>query len=290
MSEANEAGHDLWRQLFERAIAEPDATVDRSTPEDEKASINKLRAALKNAGWSDEHIEARLVADSLRNRVPNRASPGVAPGLEEHLGTSTRIATAMADLGLTSHERVVLGIDPKAGPSASLTNVMMTDEGILSVSSYLFRWCGLISRAYVRTLQTNVLQWSESPPNTKKDRDLLLSRPELIIYWFRIFTSFALTGTHILVPFLPSTPSEAVNFEQLAWSMEFFVVAHEYAHHALDHRGIDADSHTQELEADALATKNARVWNLIQSPAFRIPIIVPGREQRSCSDLSIYLT
>jgi hypothetical protein len=176
--------------------------------------------------------------------------------LVEHLREiADRVKSAMSAMGYSSQEKVVLGIDPKVGVSASLTNVIMTHEGIVSVNSFLFRWCGLIARAYLRTLHLDVHHWSEAPPNAVKDKTILLSRPDLVLYWMRIFGSFATTGTHVLTPFRPSTPFEVVHFEQVAWAMEFYVVSHEYAHHALEHRSSFANQKDQEFQADAFAVK-----------------------------------
>lgn len=159
----------------------------------------------------------------------------------------------MSSAGYHSHEKVVLGIDPQVGVSASMTNVIMTDEGIVSVSSFLFRWCGLIARAYLRTLNISPNYWSTAPSSVEADRILLLRNRDQALYWTRIFNSFAISGTHGFVPFLPSNRSEVIHFEQIAWSMEFSIVAHELSQHALDHRHAEQDPKQQEFEADSLA-------------------------------------
>ena len=43
--------------------------------------------------------------------------------------------------------------------------------------------------------------------------------------------------------------------EQVAWAMEYFTIAHEYGHHVLGHRSVDADPIEQEYEADRLALR-----------------------------------
>lgn len=42
-------------------------------------------------------------------------------------------------------------------------------------------------------------------------------------------------------------------FEQVAWAMEYFTVAHDFGHHVLSHRSVDDDPRTQEFQADAFA-------------------------------------
>ncbi|MCA1299015.1 M48 family metalloprotease [Stappia indica] len=44
-------------------------------------------------------------------------------------------------------------------------------------------------------------------------------------------------------------------FEQVAWSMEYFTIAHEFGHHLLGHRNADDDPKAQEFQADAFAVK-----------------------------------
>jgi hypothetical protein len=93
-------------------------------------------------------------------------------------------------------------------------------------------------------------------------RTELRKRPDLISYWWRIFISFALTGTHVLAPFKPSSRDEILHMEQVAFAMEIFGVAHEYAHHALDHgRTVvsETDAHREEFEADAFALKICKI-------------------------------
>lgn len=161
----------------------------------------------------------------------------------------------MAEAGDRSHEKVEIAIDPVAGVSASLTNVIMTDESILSISSFLFRWCGLIARAYTRTLYADIVHWTSPDSSPKDDRELLLRNPALALYWFQIFVSFSGTGTHVLIPFRPSSPTEFHMFEQVSWAMEYFTIAHEFGHHVLSHRSVDEDPKRQEFQADAFAVK-----------------------------------
>lgn len=209
---------------------------------------------MKSAGWTDAEIEVFETAHIEQLVVVEPTSPGVAPWLENQLrAIATPIKKAMHSRGYHAHEKVLLGIDPIAGVSATMTNVIMTDEGIVSVSAFLFRWCGLIARAYLRTLNLDVRAWSEGHANTLSDKERLKARPDLALYWFRIFLSFATTGTHHKVPYRPSTKYELVHFEQVAWAMEFFAVGHEFAHHALGHRAVGDDLHQQEFEADSLS-------------------------------------
>jgi hypothetical protein len=183
-------------------------------------------------------------------------SPGVGPGLEfrlKHLSDCVR--RVIFERGEKLHEKVEIAIDPTVGISASLTNVIMTDQAILSVSSFLFRWCGLVARAYTRTLHLNVVHWTCDALSPESDQALLMKHPDVALYWFRIFVSFSGTGTHALVPFRPAAPTEFHLFEQVAWAMEYFVIAHEFGHHVLGHRNINDDPMVQEFAADAFAVK-----------------------------------
>ncbi len=252
--------------MFDRAIVSPHAARDTSDQEDEIARRQFLSIALRSAGWSADHVQRTIAGlDSIRD-VVYPTSVGVAKGLEAQLErVSAPIKTALKRLGFVNHDAIVLGIEPIVGPSASLTNVIMTDEGIVSVSSFLFRWCGLCARAYTRTLLLDPIYWSEAPPSLENDARLLRMNPDLCLYWVRILNSFGVTGTHAFVPFRPASPNEALLFEQIAWSMEYFAVAHEFAHHALCHRSLGDDSLTQEFEADMLA---ARICELLEFEPF----------------------
>lgn len=256
MKQRNDAARDLWAQMFERAAADVNATLHEPDEEGEAAQQELTIQALREAGWSEAQIERRSDTDRLHGELETANSPGVVPGLEYRLKhLSNRVRMAISETGDISHEKVEIAIDPVAGVSASLTNVIMTDEGILSVSSFLFRWCGLVARAYTRTLCPDIAHWTSPASSPKDDRELLLKDPALVRYWFQIFVSFSGTGTHVLVPFRPSSPTEFHLFEQVAWAMEFFTVAHEFGHHVLSHRSVDEDPKTQEFQADAFAVK-----------------------------------
>lgn len=256
MKQQNDAARDLWAQIFERAAADPNATLHEPDEEGEAAQRQLTIRALKAAGWSEAEIESRNDAERFHGELENVNSPRVGPGLEFRLKfLSDRVRKAISETGETSHEKVEIAIDPKAGVSASLTNVIMTDQGILSVSSFLFRWCGLVARAYARTLYADIAHWISKKSDQATDRELLLKHPDIVLYWVRIFVSFSGTGTHVLVPFRPSSPTEFYLFEQIAWAMEYFTVAHEFGHHVSGHRNVDDDPKAQEFEADAFAMK-----------------------------------
>lgn len=89
-------------------------------------------------------------------------------------------------------------------------------------------------------------------------RRRLRQNPELILYWWQILSSFALTGTHYLTTFKPSRPDEVIEMEQMAFAMEMFAIAHEYAHHHHGHgrRLTDpAAAREEEFQADMQAMK-----------------------------------
>ncbi|WP_148209837.1 hypothetical protein [Azorhizobium caulinodans] len=268
-----DAARDLWGQIFSRAVELPDAAIYR--PENEGYQAKRFRKALRTAGWSKEEINARREAYAQLEQPFPSSSPGVAPNLEAHAQIiADRVSAAITAKGL-AHTPVLIGIDPRSGVEAGLTNVIMTDEAILTVTSFFFRWCGLIARAYTRTLFLNPNYWSSSTPSADKDRLLLLRNAELTVYWNRIFISFASTGTHALVPYRPATRRELILFEQVAWSMEYFAFAHEYGHHALVHRNIGDDPIKQEHDADRFAMSLAEH---LRSEPFQIdnPYIATG--------------
>ena len=133
--------------------------------------------------------------------------------------------------------------------------MIMTDEGIISVGTFFFRYCGLVARAFVRTLQLAPIFW-EGHYSGHAARRLLMRAPDLLVYWLRIFLSFGITGTQIMVPFRPAKRHELVVFEQVARAMEIFAVAHEYGHHHLNHgRSVCEDPKSEEFAADQFALK-----------------------------------
>ncbi len=254
MNKQNLAAKDFWAQMFDSAVKLPDAAIDKSNPKLDRHNKEGVAKALAEAGWDSKEIKDRIAVHRKLELVPNTNSPGVAPGLEailKHL--SCPISDAIAATGATNHKKVELAIDPKVGVAASLINVIMTDEAILTVSSFLFRWCGLIARAYTRTLLVDVNYWAGPATSINEDRLFLLKRPKIARYWSSILTSFAATGTHLTVAYQPCTKEEVYLMEQVAHSMEYFTIAHEYGHHMLNHRSVSADSIEQEYAADRFA-------------------------------------
>ena len=247
---------NLWSQMLSRAKAHDWSTFWDPDYEHPGRDAASTRLAFKKAGWSDDEINLIEKADEDRNNEAPTTSPGVAPFTEAALHRlSQAIETAAAQLNIENREKVHFAVEPKAGPLLSKINVVMTDQSIVTMGSFFTRYCGLVSRAYVRTL----LIVPTSPGNDFNEkfvRSELRKRPELLLYWWSLFASFALTGTHALVPFRPSTKEEVLLMEQVAFSMEIFGLAHEYAHHALNHGrqlATKEDAHREEFEADAFA-------------------------------------
>ena len=136
MKKPNEAARDLWSQIFERAAAAPDAAVYEPDGQAETAQQAMVVQALRQAGWSEAEIERRNASENLHIHLETVGSPGVGPGLEFKLSVlADRVRKVISETGEASQEKVEIGIDPKSGVSASLTNVIMTDEGILTVSA-----------------------------------------------------------------------------------------------------------------------------------------------------------
>lgn len=253
---SKQAAVDLWQQMLTRAKSHEWSTFDDPEyihPGRDEAST---RRAFLDAGWSEDEIEIQeRVAKDRSDKAPT-TSPGVARFTESALERlSGLIQNAANKMNLPNRETVHFAIEPKAGPLVSKINVVMTDQSIITMGSFFTRYCGLVARAYVRT-QLAAPFYIGVHYDERKLRAELRKRPQLLLYWWRIFVSFALTGTHVLAPFKPSSKDEVLLMEQVALSMEIFGLAHEYAHHALDHgRAIldRDDAHREEYEADKLA-------------------------------------
>jgi hypothetical protein len=114
----------------------------------------------------------------------------------------------------------------------------------------------LIARAFTRTLLLEPDCWDGKEFNERIVRSHLISSPDLLRYWMLIYFSFAMTGTHAIVPYKPAKPHELLLFEQVARAMEIFVVAHEYGHHHHAHgKDIEADPQREEFEADQFSLR-----------------------------------
>lgn len=252
----NDTARDFWKQYFARQAADEYSTlVDPA--HDHQADEDALRAGLAEAGWDENEINPRI--EVMRgHRLPSTGhSPGVTAGVEIYFDRlCDDIEAAMGRLKIASHVKLARGIDPVAGPSAAMTNVIMTDEGIVSVSSFFFRYCGLIARAFTRTLQLNPFFWESESYSKNEGRKLLRSQPELLLYWAKAFLSFAATGTQLLAHRKPAAKHEVILFEQIARAMELFAIAHEYGHHYHSHgREVSDDPFKHELEADQFALR-----------------------------------
>lgn len=252
----NESATQLWSQIFATmAKDENSAIVD---PEhDDAEGERQLRSGLADAGWSPSVIDERVELHKAQVVSATITSPGVNPHVEYVFARlCDDVEAAMDRLRLDSYAHVARGVEPRVGPHAAMTNVIMTDESIITVGSFLFRFCGLVARAFTRTLLLNPAYWESSSYSEKAARDHLRANPALRAYWLRIFLSFAVTGTHVMVPFRPATKGELLLFEQVARAMEIFSIAHEYGHHHLNHgRRIDGDPKQEEFDADQFALK-----------------------------------
>lgn len=256
MAKKTETATQLWPQIFERlAQDEYAALVDPG--HDDSDDDRRMRTAFTRAGWTEAQIATMAAARAARQADAPVTSPGVNPDVEIALERlAGDVEAAMSRLGLSSQERVARGVEPRLGPLAAKINVTMTDESIVTVGSFLFRYCGLVARAFTRTLMLDPSFW-ESPDWTEKEALTRLSRhPALLWYWLRIQMSFAVTGTHILTHYEPSMPHEVMLMEQVARAMEIFAIAHEYGHHDLDHgRQLEADPKAEEFAADQFALR-----------------------------------
>jgi len=250
------AANDLWQQVFARLAANPAAAVVDPL-HDEQADRDRGHNALRAAGWSEEWIAGSDAAQAERIAAAPKTSPGINPGVEaQYAILADAIEAAMARLNYRSQERVARGVEPRVGPYAAKTNVIMTDESIVTVGAFLFRYCGLVARAFTRTLKLDPWLWEPNNYDEQRARKLIGGDPQLLLYWMRIYASFAMSGTHAFVPYRPSTPEEVMLMEQVARAMEIFAIAHEYGHHHLNHgRELEANPRAEEFAADAFALR-----------------------------------
>lgn len=256
MPKQNASARDLWRQLLEQLSRDPYATL-QDPNYDPTEDNEKFQAAMRQAGWSEEQIALRANIHREQTESAPTTSPGVNPHAEYIFGRlCDDVEAAMDRLGMSSHTQVARGLEPRLGPYAAKTNVIMTDESIVTVGTQLFRFCGLVARAFIRTLQLDAEFWDSDRYTKEAATRLIRSRGDLLIYWTRIYMSYALTGMHIFVPFKPASIFE-LSFEHVARAMEMFAVAHEYGHHHHNHgRQIDPQAEkAEEFEADQFALK-----------------------------------
>lgn len=254
--ESNESALQLWEQLFAKMAKADNATLDDPT-HDKKSDEIRLRIGLAAAGWSEAEIKQRIRIQKEANTSAPSTSPGIAPHVERYFTIlCDDIEAAMKRLGLDSQARIARGIEPRVGPLVSMTNVIMTDQAIVTVGSFLFRYCGVVARAFTKTLRLNPWVWEDKDYTDVVARKLLRGAPDLILYWLRIYISYAVTGTQLLVPFSPANKAEVLLFEQVARAMEIFAISHEYGHHHQAHgRQLEADPKREELDADQFALR-----------------------------------
>ena len=252
----NESATQFWEQYFARLSADENATLVDPT-HDEREDEARLRVGLAAAGWAEHEIDERIKIQKDAEASAPVTSPGVAPSVERLFARlCDDVEGAMGRLGLDSQTRIARGIEPRAGPLAAMTNIIMTDQAIVTVGSFLFRFCGLVARACTRTIYLNPVRWECEDYADAVGRELLRGRPDLIHYWLRIYLSYAVTGTHILAQLKPATKSEVWMFEEIARAMEIFAVAHEYGHHNGGHgRQMGSDPKREEFEADQFALR-----------------------------------
>lgn len=257
--ETNEAAIDLWSQMFARAAAHPGAAI--IDPEyDPRDDDVRARAGFAAAGWSNDETELLFASwKGLISKAPS-TSPGVNPFAEAlHSRLCDDVEAEMGRQGLSSQLNIARGIDPVTRPFASKAAVIMTEQSIITVGAFTYRFCGLVAKAFQRTIMLEPAYW-ETDRFTPEGADRLLRKNmPLVLYWQRIFTSFAMSGTNVTVPFEPSAPAHVLLVEQVARAMELFIVAHEYGHHHHGHgRDLDADAQMEEFEADQFALRIGR--------------------------------
>ncbi len=65
----------------------------------------------------------------------------------------------MARQGLHTYCNVARGIEPISGSFASKTGVIMTEQSIITVSAFTFRFCGIVAKAFYRTIILDPFYW-----------------------------------------------------------------------------------------------------------------------------------
>lgn len=144
---------ELWRQMLDRAKEHEWSTFDDPEyvlPGRDAASI---RSSFSDAGWSDEEINLKdKIFKAQCDEAPS-TSPGVARFTEAALHRlSQAIESAAVKLNVQNRDKVHFAVEPKAGPLLSKINVIMTDQSIITMGSFFTRYCGLVARAYTRTM------------------------------------------------------------------------------------------------------------------------------------------
>lgn len=252
------AAVDLWDQMLDRMRNNEWSTFDDPEYEVSNEEKARVRQSFLDAGWTEKEIDSQDEFMRMLNAEAPVTSPGVAKLAESALHQlSSAITGAVRKIDKSESEGPHFAVEPKGGPFVSTVNVMMTDESIVTMGAHFTRYCGLVSRAYIRTLNLNPYA-TGIDFDEKEIRSKLKGRPDLLHYWWRIFASYAFSGTHALVPFKPSSRDEIILMEQMAYAMEIFALAHEYAHHALRHgrTAVGADAaRAEEFEADQYALK-----------------------------------
>lgn len=253
-----DAAKDLWNQIIDRAKENEWSTFQDPNHKDSEDRQAEVRLAFLEAGWTNQQLEDRFNINQSFEATAPTTTEGVYKAFEVMLDRLAKVITAsLPDADLQRALSAYFVVEPKAGPFVSTINVMMTNQSIITMGTHFTRFCGLIARAYTRTVHAmqgeTGIRFDES-----KCRERLRQRPDLIIYWWKIFVSFALTGTHALTTFKPSKKHEIFLMEQVALSMEIFALSHELGHHCLHHgRNLDGgiSPFDEEFAADRFAAK-----------------------------------
>jgi len=155
-----------------------------------------MRSGFAAAGWTEHEIDAIDAAQRAAEKAAPLTNPGASRASEaRHAILCDDVEAEMARQGLTTQAMVARGIEPRTGPFASKTGVIMTEESIIAVGSFTYRFCGLVAKAFIRTLLLDPEFWEPDSYTTLRGRSLLMRRPDVLMYWVRIHLSFAMTGT-----------------------------------------------------------------------------------------------
>lgn len=164
----------------------------RDQPREDDA---RVRAGFAAASWSGPEVEDILRSGCECDAEAPSTSPGVNRSAEAfHASLCDDVEAEMARQSFASQAAVARGIEPITGPFASKAGVVMTGQSIITVGAFTFAFCGLIAKAFHRTIMLDPTYWQSDRFTSEGASHLLRDDLPLVRYWTRIFMSFAISG------------------------------------------------------------------------------------------------
>jgi hypothetical protein len=223
-------------------------------------SLNELaeHAVTTSVGNNPPNV-AKLLADKLRERKNVNTS-----GFQELLDVySTWIEDVCTKLQLPLHGGIACGIvwSPTYDPLQQ--NFFGTDASRIEIPEPTLMLCHYVSKLLARTVKIRVEGHRLAMPfDPESIRKTLLSNAQLRNYASSFFAMLAMGDRRSFKPMAMLSGKQKTAYWHLLTASELFVLAHEYAHHILEHKSdglvaVETDSNeamkAQELEADWLA-------------------------------------